>query len=162
MVRDLDGSLDDVPSLEGVELRRYDHRTDVRTMYDVLEDAFRGQWGMEPYPYEDHLREMQAWEPDLAWIGFAGERAVAGSLATMVEGSGWVDILGVLEPWRGRGIGRALLLRQFASLAARGAPQAGLNVDSENPTGAPSLYGSAGMRVHRAWDVYEKRFGGAG
>jgi mycothiol synthase len=101
---------------------------------------------------------MALWDRDLAWLAVAGDRAVGGTLATIVEGSGWIDVIGVLEPWRGKGIGRALLLTQFRVLAARGAPEVALNVDSGNATGAPSLYASAGMRVHRAWGVFEKRF----
>jgi ribosomal protein S18 acetylase RimI-like enzyme len=129
----------------------------VRAIYDVLEESFLGHWGMEPYPYEDHEREMAAWDRDLAWLAVADGRVVAGTLGTLVEGTGWVDVLGVLEPWRRRGIGRALLLTQFATFAARGAPVAGLNVDSGNDTGAPTLYAAAGMRLHRAWDIFEKR-----
>jgi mycothiol synthase len=158
MLRVLDGPVEEAPALEGIEIRRYEHPRDVRTLHDVLEESFREHWGSEPYPYEDHEREMALWDRDLAWLAVAGDRAVGGTLATIVEGSGWIDVIGVLEPWRGKGIGRALLLTQFRVLAARGAPEVALNVDSGNATGAPSLYASAGMRVHRAWDVFEKRF----
>jgi mycothiol synthase len=157
MIRDLDGAVEVPPAPDGVEIRRYEHPRDVRTLHEVLEESFLGHWGMEPYPYEDHEREMATWAPDLAWLAVADEQVVAGSLGTLVEKTGWVDVLGVLEPWRRRGIGRALLLRQFASFVDRGAPNASLNVDSENDTGAPRLYAAAGMRVHRAWDVFEKR-----
>jgi len=158
MLCDLDGAVEPVPSLEGIEIRRYEHPGDVRTFYDVLEESFLGHWGMEPYPYEDHEREMATWDPDLAWLAIAADgRVVGGTLGTLVEGTGWVDILGVLVPFRRRGVGRALLLAQFASFAAKGAPIAALNVDSGNDTGAPSLYAAAGMRVHRAWDVFEKQ-----
>jgi ribosomal protein S18 acetylase RimI-like enzyme len=156
LLRALDRPDAPAPSLDGIEIRRYEHPADVRILHDVLERSFVGHWGMEPYPYEDHEREMAAWDRDLAWVAVADGRVVAGALATLVEGTGWVDVLGVLEPWRRRGIGRALLLTQFASFAARGAPIAGLNVDSGNDTGAPSLYAGAGMRVHRAWDIFEK------
>ena len=161
MVRGFDGPVEPVPALDGVEIRRYEHPRDVRTLHEVLEESFLAHWGMEPYPYEEHEREMADWDRDLAWLAVTDGRVVAGTLATLVEGTGWVDVLGVLEPWRRRGIGRALLLTQFTMLARRGAPMAGLNVDSGNDTGAPSLYATAGMRVHRAWDVFEKRFGGS-
>jgi mycothiol synthase len=157
MQRDLDGAIEPVPELEGIEVRRYEHPRDVRPLHEVLEESFLGHWGMEPYPYDEHEREMATWDRDLAWLAVADGQAVGGTLATLVEGTGWVDVLGVLEPWRRRGIGRALLLSQFTSLVTKGAPIAALNVDSGNDTGAPSLYADAGMRVHRAWDVFEKR-----
>jgi ribosomal protein S18 acetylase RimI-like enzyme len=54
-----------------------------------------------------------------------------------------------------------MLLRLFARLRDRGAGSAALNVDSDNTTGATGLYERAGMRVHRNWAVFEKRFDGS-
>lgn len=79
--------------------------------------------------------------------------------AGLDEEESWVRELGVLEGHRGRGIGRALLMRVFAELAARGRIVVKLNVDGENRTGATRLYESAGMRPGRSWRFYEKRIG---
>jgi ribosomal protein S18 acetylase RimI-like enzyme len=65
--------------------------------------------------------------------------------------------LGVLEPHRGIGIGRALLRRVFAELAARGRTIVKMNVDGENRMGATRLYESVGMRPRRSWRFYEKK-----
>ena len=54
-----------------------------------------------------------------------------------------------------------MLLRVFAAVRGAGASSVTLNVDSENGTGAAALYEGVGMRVHRGWDVFEKRFDGA-
>jgi len=62
----------------------------------------------------------------------------------------------VLEPYRGRGIGAALLRRSFALLAQRGIPQVLVNVDAENVTGATALYERVGMRVVNRWDMWER------
>jgi len=69
-----------------------------------------------------------------------------------------VGELGVLAPWRGRGIASALLGRAFATFASRGLPRVMLNVDSENSTGAvrsTSGWGCAplarGTRTRSAW-----------
>jgi hypothetical protein len=64
---------------------------------------------------------------------------------------GWVGELGVLKPWRGRGIASALLRRAFATFAARELPRVMLNVDAANPTGAVRLYERLGMRTVRGW-----------
>lgn len=66
---------------------------------------------------------------------------------------GWVSILGVRPPWRGRGLGLALLRHAFREI---GRPTVRLGVDAENVSGAVRLYERAGMRVERRFDTYEK------
>jgi mycothiol synthase len=149
--------LPEVP--DGVSLRPYRHDADVLTAYEALEDAFRDHWEYEPYPYEDHVAEMREWDRGLAWLAEADGALAGVCLSRLVEGGGWVDAIGVRRPWRGRGIARALLLRSFAALVERGATWAMLNVDAESATGATRLYESVGMRVRRAWRVFEKRLG---
>jgi ribosomal protein S18 acetylase RimI-like enzyme len=81
----------------------------------------------------------------------------AGALTGHVaDDRGWVDYLGVLPRWRGRGLGAALLHHSFATFAGRGVRRVILNVDAENPTGATALYERAGMRVVNRWDLYER------
>jgi predicted N-acetyltransferase YhbS len=67
-----------------------------------------------------------------------------------------VDHLGVLVPCRGRGVGAALLRHSLATFAGRGVRRVILNVDAENPTGAPALYERVGMRVVKRWDLWER------
>ena len=69
---------------------------------------------------------------------------------------GWVGTLGVLRPWRKRGIGLALLHQSFGEFYRRGFRKVGLGVDGENLTGALRLYKKAGMSVHRQFELYEK------
>jgi mycothiol synthase len=70
--------------------------------------------------------------------------------------SGSVDELGVGRPWRGLGLGLALLHVAFDEFRRRGLARAILSVDSENPTGATRLYERAGMKVELAWEHWEK------
>jgi ribosomal protein S18 acetylase RimI-like enzyme len=58
---------------------------------------------------------------------------------------GWVGTLGVLRPWRRRGLGLALLQHSFARLYERGQRKVGLGVDAQSLTGATRLYEKAGM-----------------
>jgi mycothiol synthase len=51
-----------------------------------------------------------------------------------------VDIVGVRRPWRKRGLGLALLRQAFA----------------ESLTGAPRLYGRAGMHVRESYVIHLK------
>ena len=64
--------------------------------------------------------------------------------------------LAVRKPWRGRGIGRALLLAAFQTLRERGQSVVRLMVDAQNVTNAVRVYEAAGMHVARRFDVLEK------
>ena len=59
------------------------------------------------------------------------------------------------KPWRGRGIGSALLRRSFSDIARRGGREVTLWVDSENATGAVGVYERVGMQPLVITDVYE-------
>jgi ribosomal protein S18 acetylase RimI-like enzyme len=94
---------------------------------------------------------------DLWWVAWDGAEVAGSLLAFESPLGGYIDSLFVRRPWRGRGLGRALLREAFAELRRRGFPRACLGVDSENPTGAMGLYGSVGMRPKRgAHLVFEK------
>jgi ribosomal protein S18 acetylase RimI-like enzyme len=69
-----------------------------------------------------------------------------------------VAAIGVRRPWRGRGLGRALLLHTFGEFHRRGVNRISLGVDTENPTGATKLYESVGMHVELEDVVFEKMF----
>ena len=69
---------------------------------------------------------------------------------------GWVDTLGVRRPWRRKGLGMALLQHSFGEFYRRGKYKVGLDVDSQNLTGATRLYERAGMHVARTYISYEK------
>ena len=60
--------------------------------------------------------------------------------------------------WASRRAGLGLLLLQsgFVALRRRGHTRVGLEVDSENETGATRLYERAGMAVTRRYATYEK------
>jgi ribosomal protein S18 acetylase RimI-like enzyme len=64
-------------------------------------------------------------------------------------------MLGVIKPWRGRGIATALLHRAFAEIATRDRTEVKLGVDALNPHGAVALYESVGMTVERRMDIFE-------
>jgi ribosomal protein S18 acetylase RimI-like enzyme len=131
----------------------------------VLDEAFRENFGYEPISQEDWLEEFKGWpsyDPTLTVLAFEGDRPVGISINNAADdGIGWVADLGVLPGWRRRGIGKALLLRSFAELAARGQRAVRLGVDSENASGATHLYQGAGMTIRRRFDLYEKVLTGA-
>ncbi|MFD9948456.1 GNAT family N-acetyltransferase [Nonomuraea sp. NPDC059023] len=73
------------------------------------------------------------------------------------EDCGYVGTLATLPAYRGRGLGRHLLLQAFAADAARGRKGTILHVDSNNTTPALGLYTSAGMSPVMVIDVWRRR-----
>jgi ribosomal protein S18 acetylase RimI-like enzyme len=67
---------------------------------------------------------------------------------------GHVDMLAVATSERHRGLGRALLLHEFADLQRIGGRDLTLEVQAEN-VAALGLYRSVGLEVEREWRVYE-------
>ena len=159
MSRSLDGSERPGSPPEGVTIRPY-RDGDGLALHRVLEAAFSGHFGWEPMAYDAwETATLRAPSSDLSLI-FLAERAggLVGALTTAIdEEEPWVAEVGVLEAHRGIGIGRALLHRAFAELAARGWTIVKLNVDGENRSGALRLYEREGMTPGRSWDFYEKR-----
>lgn len=145
---------------DGIAIGGIEPERDLRRIHAIFVEAFSEEWGYRPITFEEWVGnevEVPSFDPGLWLLATAGDEAV-GALTGVVWGDrGWVGELGVLAPWRGRGIASALLQRAFATFASRGLLRVMLNVDSENSTGAVRLYEGVGMRTVRAWDVYEKR-----
>jgi ribosomal protein S18 acetylase RimI-like enzyme len=143
----------------GIEITPF-RREDARLFHAALDEAFAEEWGWRATPFEEwQERRLDAPDTDVSlWFIARDGEEIAGVVRceTRRDGGGWIGALGVLEPWRRRGVGRALLLHAFSEFHRRGAPQVGLGVDAENPTGATRLYESAGMRVTKEDVIYEK------
>jgi ribosomal protein S18 acetylase RimI-like enzyme len=157
--RTLDGTERPGAPPEGVTIRPY-REGDGPAMHRLLEAAFSDHFGFEAMAYHDwEVATLRAPSTELSLVFLAEHEGIlVGALtAGFVEEESWVIELGVDAAHRGRGIGRGLLERVFAELAARGRTLVKLNVDGENPSGATRLYERAGMRRGRAWHVYEKR-----
>ena len=126
-------------------------------LHQATEDAFAEHWGHVPRGFEEWRRALII-EHDLTFLARDGAE-VAGAVVCNEDlfGAALVGILGVRKPWRGRGLGRALLLQGFGALYDRGKRLIGLGVDAGNETGALELYESVGMRIGGREDVYESR-----
>jgi ribosomal protein S18 acetylase RimI-like enzyme len=157
---DLTGPLQDAGAAPaGIEIRGVDPERDLHAIHGIFVEAFRQEWGYRVVPFEEWSGlevETPSYDPTLWHLATEGDRPVGAITGTVWGDRGWIGELGVLPPWRGRGIGSALLRRSFATFAARGLERVRLNVDAENPTGATRLYERVGMRTVRGWDVYEK------
>ncbi|HEX7525307.1 MAG TPA: GNAT family N-acetyltransferase, partial [Gaiellaceae bacterium] len=144
---------------EGLAVERF-REEDARSFYDALDESFRDHWEHQPRGFEEWWeRHSAAADFDTSlWFFIRDGDEVAAVVRNEPNrnGGGWVGALGVRRPWRGRGLGRALLLHTFAEFYRRGTPRISLGVDAENPTGATKLYESAGMVTEAEHVVFEK------
>jgi mycothiol synthase len=144
---------------DGIAIRASVAEADDRDLYRIFDEAFMDHFGYVHYAFEDWQQEFRSgaeYDPTLVFIAHEGAEPVGANFTLIDEGLGWVAELGVRRDWRGRGVGRALLLRSFAELARRDVEVVRLGVDTANATGATRLYERAGMSARREWTVYEK------
>ena len=157
----LDGSVRAPRWPKGLSVRSFEH-SDARAVYEAHQESFADMWEHTADPYEEWEHWMttrEDFDPSL-WFLAEAEGEVAGiALCRQDENDeslGRISVLGVRRPWRRRGLGRALLEHAFDEFQRRGYRTVNLGVDAESLTGAHRLYESAGMRVIRRFDIYEK------
>jgi mycothiol synthase len=159
MAIDLRGELPPATWPAGVEARPFRPGIDEEAVYRVDAEAFAEHFLFEPRGQEawrlHHLDAPDA-DPTLWRLAWAGETTVGFVIAVDRHEGALIDDLAVLKPWRGRGIGRALLAAAFADLRDRGQSVARLYVDAQNVTNAVRVYEAAGMHVSRRFEVLQK------
>jgi mycothiol synthase len=118
--------------------------------------AFADHWGStptSPHHWEQMVHGYGA-RPDLSFIAIDEDGRVVGHcLNSRIEADdaaagrsdGWIDNLGTVREWRGRGIASAFIVESLHAFAGVGFTHASIEVDSENPTGAARLYRSLGF-----------------
>lgn len=141
---------------DGVTIRRYVD-VDRRALFEVHEASFADHWGFRPSTFDAFNEELKAggFDPSLAFLAEADGGVVGHIVSFLDEREGYVGMLGVIQPWRGRGIAKAMLRRTFAEFSTRDRAQVKLGVDAQNPHGAVALYEGVGMTVERRIDLFE-------
>jgi mycothiol synthase len=136
-------------------------------LYEAWRAAFTGHWGRPVQGPEafweerrDAGREIFPFDPSL-WFVSSSAGEVAGFVLCEQNGDlGRVAELGVVDEFRGRGLGLALLTHGFHELRGRGATEIVLDVDAENVTSALRLYRKAGMTEHPSFTIWGKEIQG--
>ncbi len=136
---------------------------EIRTVKNA---AFADHWGSTPTS-EHHWEQMTTGygaRLDLSFVALDDDGAVVGHcLCKRFEADdeligrsdGWVDSLGTLREWRGRGVASGLIAHALHAFAAAGLTHASIGVDSENPTGAARLYRGLGFEPRTRRITYE-------
>ena len=150
------------PPIWPTELRvvAFDPEHDARAFHAAQQEAFADHWEYVARDFEawsrDHLAS-ERFDPTLWCVVKAADEVAAGTICTAnTYGGGFVQILFTRRPWRGQGIGGALVADAFCRLWDRGERSVGLGVDAESVSGAFRLYERAGMRPVLGWMQYEK------
>lgn len=119
--------------------------------------SFLDHWGSVPTPaaaWHDQLHGVTG-RSDLSFIAVdARTDEVVAMLATsryeaddalLGRSDGWIQTLGTVRQWRGKGVGSALIIEALHAYRAAGLTHASIGVDSENPSGAARLYRNLGF-----------------
>ena len=152
---------------DGISVRTYRRDEDEQAVYEAHQEAFSEEPDFSADPFEDWKQwsYREPFDPGLWFVAREGDE-VAGILLgrprvlSQTERAGdatvgWINILGVRKPWRGRGLALALLQHAFRAFEERGKPRVGLGVDGRNPT-AIRLYERAGMKPQGTLVWYQK------
>ncbi len=143
---------------DGITVRPFVPGEDERATYETVEDSFRDLWGRPKNTFERFLTLTSAdsFDPELWFLAEDHDEFAGICLCKVVAGQAVVDTVGVRRPWRGRGLGLAMLRHAFGAFYQRGVHNVWLSVDAESITGAPRLYGRAGMHVTSTYVIYQK------
>ncbi len=145
---------------DGIGVRGFLPGQDDRAVHALVQSAFAEIEGNIHHDYDEWRTrsiETSVFDPAL-WFVAEGDGALAGVLLGEVwaeDDLGWVGQLAVDPAWRGRGLGRALLLHVLADFRRRGLPRAALSVHGGNDRAA-GLYESVGMRPAWRHDRFDR------
>jgi GNAT superfamily N-acetyltransferase len=145
---------------QDVTVEAVDLEDESKTLHMLETESFSGHFGYIALGHDNWLAEKVA-EPQLDRKGIfiakvKGEPAgllISSDARSDVSG-GWVDKLGVLEKFRGLGLGKLLLQWGIAHAADKGYKTVGLGADTGNESGALQLYENQGFKPTVVWRGY--------
>ena len=155
MQRSLAEPIPDVSLPAGLQLAQWTPELDLPLMH-AFNAAFSEHWGLQTMneeAWQQFFTGVPQFRGDLSYQAMDAEN-VAGFCVNWVEraenaSEGWIEAIGVIPAWRGRGIASALMAKSLRLFQAEGLKQAALDVDAQNPTGALRLYEKHGFAITR-------------
>jgi len=128
--------------------------------------CFAGSWGFNPNTVNEieYRLNLEGWHSQDVHLSFRKKLPVAycwtrikntAKESTAAKNAN-IHMMGVHPDYRGRGIGRQILLASLADLADKGCDTVELTVDAENQAGL-ALYKSLGFNVLATTAWYERR-----
>jgi mycothiol synthase len=150
----------DLPAPEwpsDVTLKPLDPDTDGAAIHQLIQAAFHRP-GRTPQSFDDwksFMMRADIFKPELWFLAYSGDDLAGACLCYAYTNEGWVRQLAVDEPWRGKGLGSALLRHSFSVFRAKGFERVGLAVEEDNPN-AYAFYQNVGMQRIRQYHEYLK------
>jgi ribosomal protein S18 acetylase RimI-like enzyme len=148
---------------EGFTIKTVESELDYQLWWQAHQDSFSNHFGFVPRPY-DQWRKMVTDEvgldPNGRQILIFEDRAVGFIECSDIKKDlnvGYVNGLGVIKEFHGRGLGETLLRWAFAYYAADNRSSIELNVDTGNESGALRLYEKLGMKPKQSWQQFENK-----
>ena len=159
--------LPSVSSIPEVSIERWTPKRD-RGLWKALNEGFSTEDSFVPLSWDEwqSLYHSGRMDPEL-WnlavdqtsgrvVGLAISEIDREFNRTTNRKDGWIVDLAVIEPWRGYGIGRALLLTAMHTLRDAGINAVKMGIDSTDPSRATLLYDSLGFLIMQGSHTYHK------
>ena len=128
---------------------------DGRALAELFTAGYEGYWF--PIALDEHAFALMVETTDvdlgLSCVAFADGRPVGIALVARRGRAGWIGGMGVIAPYRHRGVGRATLVAALDAAARAGVEEMTLEVLEQN-LAARALYESLGFEVVRELEVW--------
>ncbi|GAA3633139.1 GNAT family N-acetyltransferase [Microbacterium awajiense] len=156
MVRDLALEAPSIDVPDGIDVVAFERRWSESTRL-ARNDAFRDHWGSLETPADRWTKMIEGphHRDDLSFVAVDGDRVVALALGSVNEddwemqgySSVYIELIGVVRDHRGMRLAPAVITALLRAARDAGLDKAVLDVDTESPTGANSLYGRLGFEA---------------
>lgn len=152
----------DYPAIpDNFEIKLVNEDSHFHDWWQVHQDSFSEHFGFAPREFSDWRNMVEkavALDPNARWVLYSNSRPVGFIECSDIKkdlNCGYVDGLGVIKEFHGRGLGEFLLRWAFAYYSANGRTTIELNVDTGNESGALRLYEKLGMKPKHSWQQFE-------
>jgi mycothiol synthase len=167
MERSLSGDLPAIRTPDGLSVVTWTPELNEGARH-VRNASFLDHWGSVSHTSESWMSfttGSRNFRPDASFVALAGDRAVGvlithffdAKSARLGDRQAWIQIIGTLKEWRGKGVASALIAHALTAFASQGYESAGLGVDADNPSGAVGVYSRAGFEITERSTCYARR-----
>jgi len=141
---------------------------DIKLLNWIVNETFKEHFDFRP----ETVEETKYWVTNSPWCDIAEyyfgyvDNELVGFVIIGIDSKfvkhqgikrGWINVIGVLKPWRRKGVGMSLILHGMKDLKSRGMTEADLGVDDSNPTRAIELYKKVGFKIAHKHLTYLKK-----